>query len=150
MNYKEAKKALYSDAIMPNLDAYLGKLTQWLAPKFREEGQVLKADYSQIELRIMAHISGDEGLLEAFNHHEDIHSTTAAKVFGVDQKEITRDMRRKAKEVNFGIMYGIGAFGLASRLDIAQSESKEIIQKYFERFPKVNQYISDTIASAPR
>lgn len=109
---------------------------------------ILSADYSQIELRIMAHISGDKGLLEAFNNHEDIHSSTAAKVFGVSQKDITRDMRRKAKEVNFGIMYGIGPFGLASRLDITQTEAKEIIQKYFERFPKVNQYISSTIASA--
>ena len=96
----------------------------------------------------MAHVCGDKGLLEAFNNHEDIHSTTAAKVFGVSQKDVTRDMRRKAKEVNFGIMYGIGPFGLASRLDITQTEAKEIIQKYFERFPKVNQYITETIASA--
>ncbi|MHB1049888.1 MAG: DNA polymerase I [Bacteroidota bacterium] len=109
---------------------------------------ILAADYSQIELRIMAHISGDPGLTEAFNNREDIHATTASKVFGVKQKDISRDMRRKAKEVNFGIMYGIGAFGLANRLEIAQSEAKEIIQRYFERFPKVNQYIADTIASA--
>ena len=109
---------------------------------------ILSADYSQIELRIMAHISGDEGLLDAFIKKEDIHSSTAAKVFGVPQKDVSRDMRRKAKEVNFGIMYGIGPFGLASRLDISQSEAKEIIQRYFERFPKVNQYISSTIASA--
>ena len=109
---------------------------------------ILAADYSQIELRIMAHISGDPGLIEAFNNREDIHATTASKVFGVKPQDISRDMRRKAKEVNFGIMYGIGAFGLASRLEIAQSEAKEIIQRYFERFPKVNQYISDTIASA--
>ncbi len=109
---------------------------------------ILSADYSQIELRIMAHICGDQGLLDAFNNHEDIHSSTAAKVFGVNQKDITRDMRRKAKEVNFGIMYGIGPFGLASRLDISQAEAKEIIQRYFERFPKVNQYISDTMAFA--
>ncbi|MFA6470015.1 MAG: DNA polymerase I, partial [Bacteroidota bacterium] len=109
---------------------------------------ILSADYSQIELRIMAQISGDQGLLEAFLNHEDIHSSTAAKVFGVDQKDVTREMRRKAKEVNFGIMYGIGPFGLASRLDITQTEAKEIIQRYFERFPKVNQYISSTIAAA--
>lgn len=109
---------------------------------------ILSADYSQIELRIMAHISGDAGMLEAFVKKEDIHASTAAKVFGVDQKDVSRDMRRKAKEVNFGIMYGIGPFGLASRLDISQAEAKEIIQRYFERFPKVNQYISGTIASA--
>ena len=112
--------------------------------------RIMSADYSQIELRIMAHISGDDGLLDAFTKGEDIHSSTAAKVFGVNAKELTRDMRRKAKEVNFGIMYGIGAFGLASRLDITQTESKEIIAKYFERFPKVNQYIAETIAKARR
>ncbi len=109
---------------------------------------IVSADYSQIELRIMAHVSADKGLLDAFKNNEDIHATTAAKVFGVDQKDITRDMRRKAKEVNFGIMYGIGPFGLASRLEISQTEAREIIQKYFERFPKVNQYITDTIAFA--
>jgi DNA polymerase-1 len=111
---------------------------------------IMSADYSQIELRIMAHISGDEALLEAFTRGEDIHTTTAAKIFGVETKDVSRDMRRKAKEVNFGIMYGIGAFGLAARLDISQSESKEIISKYFERFPKVNQYIAETIAKARR
>jgi DNA polymerase-1 len=109
---------------------------------------ILSADYSQIELRIMAHVSGDPGLLEAFKNNEDIHASTAAKVFGVQQKDVSREMRRKAKEVNFGIMYGIGPFGLATRLDISQSEAKEIIQKYFERFPYVNRYISSTMASA--
>ncbi len=113
-----------------------------------ENSIILSADYSQIELRIMAHVCGDAGLLEAFQNREDIHATTAAKVFGVSQKDVTREMRRKAKEVNFGIMYGIGPFGLASRLEITQTEAKEIISKYFERFPKVNQYISETIASA--
>ncbi|MCX6133618.1 MAG: DNA polymerase I [Ignavibacteriales bacterium] len=109
---------------------------------------ILSADYSQIELRVMAHISGDEGLSTAFRNKEDIHSSTAAKVFGVEQKDVSKDMRRKAKEVNFGIMYGIGPFGLANRLEISQSEAKEIIARYFERFPKVKQYINDTIASA--
>lgn len=109
---------------------------------------ILSADYSQIELRVMAHISGDEGMGEAFRNNEDIHATTAAKVFGVEQKDVSKDMRRKAKEVNFGIMYGIGPFGLAARLEIPQSEAKEIIARYFERFPKVKQYINDTIASA--
>lgn len=109
---------------------------------------IMSADYSQIELRIMAHVSGDEGLTEAFRNGEDIHATTAAKVFGVKPKDVTRDMRRKAKEVNFGIMYGIGPYGLATRLDISQTEAKEIITTYFERFPKVNQYIFETIAKA--
>ncbi len=111
---------------------------------------ILAADYSQIELRVMAHMSGDEGLREAFEKGEDVHSTTAAKVFGVTASEITKDMRRKAKEVNFGIMYGIGPFGLATRLDISQAEAKEIIDRYFSRFPKVRQYINDTIATAQR
>jgi DNA polymerase-1 len=109
---------------------------------------ILSADYSQIELRVMAHISGDEALSEAFRNNEDVHTTTAAKVFAVAQKDVSKEMRRKAKEVNFGIMYGIGPFGLATRLEISQSEAKEIIARYFERFPKVKIYINDTIASA--
>ena len=112
------------------------------------ESLLLSADYSQIELRVMAHISGDEAMIQAFRNHEDIHTSTAAKVFGVAAEDVTRDMRRKAKEVNFGIMYGIGAYGLANRLEMSQSEAKEIIARYFARFPKVQQYISDTIAGA--
>lgn len=110
--------------------------------------KIMSADYSQIELRVMAHISSDEGLAEAFNNHEDIHASTAAKVFGVQQKEVEREMRRKAKEINFGIMYGIGPYGLANRLEISQTEARDIINRYFLRFPKVQQYINDTIALA--
>ena len=110
--------------------------------------KILSADYSQIELRVMAHISQDEGFLAAFNAGEDIHSSTAAKIFNVPQADVTKDMRRKAKEVNFGIMYGLGPFGLASRLEIPQSEAKEIIAKYFERFPNVKKYIAETIEFA--
>jgi DNA polymerase I len=110
--------------------------------------ELLSADYSQIELRVMAHVSGDPGLVEAFKNNEDIHATTAAKVFGVKAKDVTREMRRKAKEVNFGIMYGIGPFGLAARLGIPQNEARDIIARYFERFPNVKQYINDTIAGA--
>jgi len=109
---------------------------------------ILAADYSQIELRVMAHVSGDPGLTEAFVRDEDIHSTTAAKVFGVEADAVTRDMRRKAKEVNFGIMYGIGPFGLANRLGITQGEAREIINRYFERFPGVKRYINDTLERA--
>jgi DNA polymerase-1 len=112
------------------------------------ESWLLSADYSQIELRIMAHVSRDESLLEAFQKNEDIHTTTAARVFGVKASEITREMRRKAKEVNFGIMYGIGPFGLAKRLEISQGESREIIARYFERFPRVREYIAETLESA--
>ncbi len=111
---------------------------------------LMSADYSQIELRVMAHVSGDEGLVGAFRNDEDIHTTTAAKVFGTGAKDVTRDMRRKAKEVNFGIMYGIGPYGLANRLEISQTEAKDIIARYFERFPKVKQYIADTIDTARR
>lgn len=113
-----------------------------------KEMVIMSADYSQIELRVMAHISGDEGLIDAFEKGEDIHATTASKVFGAKPDEMTREMRRKAKEVNFGIMYGIGPFGLATRLEISQAEAKEIIKRYFERFPKVNQYVINTIAQA--
>lgn len=110
--------------------------------------KILSADYSQIELRIMAHISGDEAMLEAFRAKEDIHTTTAAKIFSVKIEEVTKDMRRKAKEVNFGIMYGIREFGLANRLEITNSEAKEVITRYNTRFPKVREYISDTILFA--
>ncbi len=109
---------------------------------------ILSADYSQVELRIMAHISGDEGLKQAFLNGEDIHATTAAAVFNVPLDEVTPDMRRKAKEVNFGIIYGISRYGLASRLDIASDEAEQIIINYFARFPKVNDYIRDVIAFA--
>ncbi|MFZ1082817.1 MAG: DNA polymerase I, partial [Candidatus Kryptoniota bacterium] len=111
-----------------------------------EKGWVMvSADYSQIELRIMAHICKDEGLTEAFNKHEDIHRTTASKVFGVAPDKVTHDMRRKAKEVNFGLLYGIGPYGLKIRLGISQSEAKEVIDTYFQRFPRVREYINSTL-----
>ncbi|HEX7572123.1 MAG TPA: DNA polymerase, partial [Bacteroidota bacterium] len=111
---------------------------------------LMSADYSQIELRVMAHMSADKSLIEAFRNDEDIHASTASRVFGVPSTGVSPDMRRKAKEVNFGIIYGIGPFGLGNRLEITQSEAKEIIARYFERFPKVKQYINDTIAGARR
>lgn len=109
---------------------------------------IMSSDYSQIELRVMAHISGDSGLLDAFNNKEDIHATTAAKVFDVPSGDVTPNMRRKAKEINFGIMYGISPFGLAARLEVPQGEAADIIERYFNRFPKVYQYIQDTTAQA--
>jgi DNA polymerase-1 len=118
-------------------------------PRSRES-VLMSADYSQIELRVMAHMSADESLTAAFRNDEDIHASTASRVFGVPSAGVSPDMRRKAKEVNFGIMYGIGPFGLGNRLEITQSEAKEIIARYFERFPKVRQYINDTIAGARR
>jgi DNA polymerase-1 len=111
-----------------------------------EKGWVMvSADYSQIELRIMAHICKDEGLIEAFNKHEDIHRTTASKVFGVAPDKVTSDMRRKAKEVNFGLLYGIGPYGLKIRLGISQGEAKDVIDTYFQRFPRVREYINSTL-----
>ena len=101
----------------------------------------VSADYSQIELRVIAHTSGDESMTEAFRLKQDIHTSTAAKVFGVEIEDVDSDMRRKAKEVNFGIIYGISAWGLAQRLDIPRKEGAEIIEQYFTNFPKIKEYI---------
>lgn len=113
------------------------------------DGQVLlAADYSQIELRIMAAITGDPGLVEAFAGDVDIHAATSARVFGVPLSEVTADMRRRAKMINFGLMYGMSAFGLAQRLNIARAEAHAIIERYFAQFPKIQQYMGDTVAGA--
>ncbi|MBE2281101.1 MAG: DNA polymerase I [Ignavibacteriaceae bacterium] len=109
---------------------------------------LLSADYSQIELRIMASICEDPYLAEAFRKGEDIHRSTAALVFMVDPSEVTPDMRRKAKEVNFGILYGIGPFGLKTRLGITQQHAKEIIETYFNTFTKVKEYMDKSIEIA--
>lgn len=111
---------------------------------------ILSADYSQIELRIMASICRDETLMKAFKSGEDIHRRTAALVFKVDPKDVTPDMRRKAKEVNFGILYGLGPFGLKSRLGITQGEAKKIIDDYFSSFKNVRKFMDDCIASAKK
>jgi len=105
---------------------------------------ILSADYSQIELRIMAHLAKDENMMKAFERKHDIHAETASRIFKVKMSEIDHNMRRKAKEVNFGIIYGIQAFGLASRLDIEQHEAREIIQKYFTEYPKVAEWLEKT------
>ena len=109
---------------------------------------IFSADYSQVELRVMAHISGDPGLRQAFEQGEDIHRATAAAVFGVAPQEVTPEQRRKAKEVNFGIIYGISRFGLAGRLGISNNDAEAIIQNYFAKYPNVNRYITETIAFA--
>ena len=109
---------------------------------------LLSADYSQIELRIMASICNDEGLTKAFKAGEDIHRSTAALVFMVAPEEVTPDMRRKAKEVNFGILYGIGPFGLKTRLGITQSHAKEIIETYFKTFNRVKSYMDGSVQQA--
>ncbi|MBN3581644.1 DNA polymerase I [Algoriphagus aestuarii] len=109
---------------------------------------LLAADYSQIELRIMAAFSGDESMIEAFKNGRDIHATTAAKIFQVPLEEVTSDMRRKAKTANFGIIYGISAFGLSQRLSISRTEAKEIIDAYFKEFPAVKEYMDGAIEKA--
>ena len=109
---------------------------------------ILAADYSQIELRIMAELSEDAGMMDAFTSGTDIHTATASKVYKVDLEEVTREMRDKAKTVNFGIIYGISAFGLQQRLNIPRSEASELIQNYFEKYPGVQSYIDKTIAFA--
>lgn len=113
-----------------------------------EEHILLSADYSQIELRIMAHLCQDPGLLEAFGNNVDIHSATAAKVFGVPLEEVNSDMRRKAKMVNFGIIYGISAFGLAERLNIPRKEAASIIENYFIQYPLIKDYMDGAIEKA--
>jgi len=105
---------------------------------------ILSSDYSQIELRIMASICDDTTMITAFNNGEDIHRSTAALVFGVSSEEVTPDMRRKAKEVNFGILYGIGAFGLGNRLGMPRNQAQEIIDTYFTKFSKVQDFISES------
>jgi DNA polymerase-1 len=108
----------------------------------------MSADYSQIELRIVAAISGDPNMCEAFRKGLDIHTATAAKVFGVDEHDVTKEQRYKAKSVNFGIIYGQGAFGLAENLSISRTEAKEIIDNYKKEFSGIQQYMDDTIAFA--
>ena len=104
---------------------------------------ILSADYSQIELRLLAHVSGDENLIHAFTSGEDVHTMTASKVFGVGVNEVTKEMRRKAKAVNFGIVYGQSKYGLAKNLGISNAEAQEFIDKYFEHYPGVKKYMED-------
>ncbi len=106
---------------------------------------IISADYSQIELRIVAAISGDEAMSEAFRQGKDIHTATAAKVFGVSEDEVTKEMRYKAKSVNFGIIYGQSAFGLAENIDVSRTEAKEIIDAYKKEFSNIQKYMDDTI-----
>lgn len=110
--------------------------------------QLFAADYSQVELRIMAAMSGDTGMIEAFQQDLDIHSATAARVYGVELDEVDTDMRRAAKMVNFGIIFGISAFGLSQRLGIPRSEAAEIIDTYFEKYPGVKEFMDKTVESA--
>ncbi|GIU50680.1 DNA polymerase I [Shewanella sairae] len=117
----------------------------FIAPQGKK---ILAADYSQIELRIMAHLSQDKGLLTAFAEGKDIHKATAAEVFDVDFSEVTTDQRRRAKAVNFGLIYGMSAFGLAKQLDIPRAEAQSYIDTYFKRYPGVLKYMEETRAVA--
>ena len=116
-----------------------------------KEGCVfLDADYSQIELRVLAHMSGDESMIEAYNEGEDIHAITASKVFHVPPEEMTPELRRKAKAVNFGIIYGISAFALSQDLNITKKEADEYIKKYFETYPKIKGFLDGLVDSAKK
>ena len=105
---------------------------------------VLAADYSQIELRIMAHLSGDRGLIEAFAHGLDVHRATAAEVFGVEFARVTDNQRRSAKAINFGLIYGMSAFGLAKQLGIGRGEAQQYVDLYFDRYPGVKSFMDRT------
>lgn len=117
-------------------------------PENRDTQVLLSADYSQIELRLLAHCSGDENLIRAFKSGEDIHTQTAAKVFGVGLSEVTKEMRSKAKAVNFGIVYGQTRYGLAGSLGISNEEAQQFINKYFETYPKVKEYMENSVQYA--
>ncbi|MDO8914691.1 MAG: DNA polymerase, partial [Coriobacteriia bacterium] len=109
---------------------------------------IVSADYSQIELRILAHLSEDEGLIEAFTSGEDFHTETAARVFAVPHDELTPEHRRRAKAVNFGIVYGISSHGLSESLKIPRAEAQAMIDRYFAAYPKVREYLDRTVSEA--
>lgn len=114
------------------------------------EGYIMSSDYSQIELRLMAHMSGDDNFIEAFRAGKDIHSATASKIFDIPEDQLTKEQRSRAKVANFGIIYGISAFGLAQRLHISRGEAKKLIDEYFAKYPKVQAFINNTIEFAKR
>jgi DNA polymerase-1 len=114
----------------------------------KEGCQLISADYSQIELRIIAEISKEDQLISAFQNGEDIHASTAAKLFGIPLEEVSRDQRSQAKSVNFGIIYGQGAFGLAEQTGLSRTEAKQMIDAYFETYPKLKSYMSSQVEKA--
>jgi DNA polymerase-1 len=113
-------------------------------------GVIMSADYSQIELRLMAHMSQDKDFIDAFLAGKDIHSATASKIFGIPEEQLTREQRNRAKVANFGIIYGISAFGLSQRLNIPRGDSKQLIEDYFRNYPGVKDYISGMIEMAKK
>ena len=124
------------------------KIRAAFVPKDRENSLILSADYSQIELRLLAHISKDKHLIEAFNHDVDVHTLTASKVFEVPISKVTKAMRIRAKAVNFGIIYGQSKYGLAKALGISNSEAEDFINKYFETYPNIKLYMEATVQQA--
>src|SRR3989338_7039773 len=117
----------------------------FIAPK---NMKIVSADYSQIELRIMAHLSKDPGLLKAFENKQDIHAATAAEIFGVDLNDVTHDMRRNAKAINFGLLYGMSAFGLSKQLGVPRDQAQAYMDLYFKRYPNVHAYMDSARAFA--
>ena len=114
------------------------------------DGYIISADYSQIELRLLAAYSGCKGLISAFNAGEDVHASTAAKVFGVGLNEVTPKMRREAKAVNFGIIYGISEYGLAKNIKVSPVKAREYIDSYFKQFPEVKEYMNANVEFAKK
>ena len=112
--------------------------------------KILAADYSQIELRIMAHLSRDQGLMDAFAKGQDIHQATAAEIFSTNIDEVTANQRRSAKAINFGLIYGMSAFGLSKQLQITRAEAQKYIEQYFDRYPQVKHYMDETKQSAKK
>jgi len=123
------------------------ELRRFFVPR-TEDGYIISADYSQIELRLLAAFSGCKPLIDAFNHGKDIHSDTASKVFGVRPEEVTPAMRRSAKAVNFGIIYGISEYGLAKNINVTAAEAREYIKNYFKQYPEVDEYMKNCVKSA--
>ena len=111
----------------------------------KDDAVLLDADYSQVELRVLAHISGDKTMIDAFNKDDDIHAITASQVFNVPLEEVTKQMRSEAKAVNFGIVYGISDFGLATNIKTSRKKAKEYIEKYFEKYPQIKAYMDNTV-----
>jgi DNA polymerase-1 len=114
----------------------------------RSDAVIMSADYSQIELRIMAHLSGDKKMQQSFLHDLDIHTATAAQIFKISLQEVTQEHRRKAKEINFGIIYGMSKYGLSNRLEISVAEAEQFIFEYFATYPQIQDFMRNTIGSA--
>ena len=126
------------------------KIRSAFVSRFGKEGVLLSADYSQIELRVLAHIAGDEHMIAAFTHGQDIHAATAARVNGVALEEVSKEMRERAKRVNFGIVYGISAFGLSNQLGIPVDEAAAFMKSYFALYPTIETFMHETIEAGRR